>query len=172
MASPQGGASSGVQSHSLSTDKFLTVAANLLNKGFFESTRTAAKGIYRELKEGGTVKLTRVRMEDQSLIDFGLRMDYSEYRGRMSFGAFRSALGLLITNIAQALKEPDKIPLFTDEQNPRSVLFGITAVTVEGGEPSVLALAAETRAGHAAVLLKLLYLEPGQFAQGDGAPTA
>jgi hypothetical protein len=172
MAGTQEIASARGNSHSLSSDKFLTVAANLLHKGFFDSTRTAAKGIYRDLMEGRPVKLTRLKMEDDSLLEIGLSMDHSEYRGRLSFGAFRGAIGVLIANIAEAVKEPDRIRTFTEEQNPNSMLFGVTAVTAEGGEPSVLALAAETLPEDAAVMLKLLYLDPAQFAQPDVTTTA
>ena len=41
-------------SKSLPTDKFLTMAVNLLNRALLESTRTDAKKLFRQVLEGRT----------------------------------------------------------------------------------------------------------------------
>lgn len=164
MASSQGAAGSRHQDHSLSTDKFLTIAANLLYKTFFDTTRTAAKGIYRQLHEGRVLNLANVRMEDKSQVRFELRLDYSEYHGRLGFSAFRAGLGQLINNIGQTVKKPDEITTFTAEHDPRLLLFGVTGVTMEGEQPNVLALGADTSgSGDASVQLQLMYLDHKRF---------
>jgi hypothetical protein len=163
MASSQGTANAGSGGYSLSSDKFLTVAVNLLHKAFFDNTRTAAKGIFRELQEGRVVKLTNLQLEDKSTVRFDLDLDASEYRGKLGFSGFRASLGLLINNIAEAIRKQQEVKTFTHQQNPQARLFGITAVTVEGREPSVLVLGADTGGPDAVVRLNLLYLDHRQF---------
>jgi hypothetical protein len=156
-----------VQSHSLPTDKFLTLAVNLLHKVFLEATRTEAKGLYRRLSEGGEVGLTRVRMEDGAEVRFDLSLDSSLYNGRLNYGSFRAGLTLLLANIADALREKRDIRTFHAQEDPNIMIFGITAVTVEDDEPSVLVLGADARPARPAVVLQLQYLDRQQFARAD-----
>ena len=162
----------GTQTHTLPTDKFLTLSVNLLHKVFLEATRTEAKNLYRDISEGKVVPLTRVRMEDGSEVRFEVGLDHSEYRGRLNFGAFRAGLTLLVANIADALREEKPVKTFHAEHDPNVVIFGISAVTVEEGEPSVLVLGADAGSGQPSVVLQLMYLEQGQFAEQPGAAAA
>jgi hypothetical protein len=162
----------GIQTHTLPTGKFLTLSVNLLHKVFLEATRTEAKNLYREISEGKVVPLTRVRMEDGSEVRFEVGLDHSEYRGRLNFGAFRAGLTLLVANIADALREEKPVKTFHAEHDPNVVIFGISAVTVEEGEPSVLVLGADAGTGQPSVVLQLLYLERGQFDEQPGAGDA
>ncbi len=152
-----------LETKSLPTDKFLTVAVNLLNNGFLEATRTEAKRIYREIEGGKTVPLTHLEMEDKSLVRFDVALNHELYRGTLSFSSFRTGLRLLLSNAAQALKEPEKLRTFRNEQDPNSMMFGVFAVTAEANQPSVLVLGAESGRGDAAVRLQLTYLDSAQF---------
>jgi hypothetical protein len=155
--------------HTLSSEKFLTIAANLIYKGLLDSSRTDAKNLYRDLYAGKSVPLTQVRMEDESLVRFDLVLDYSEYRGTLSFGTFRTGVAVLIGHIGEALKKPESLRTFRNQQNPRAALFGVTALTVEGGETSILALGADPAAAQSTVQLQLMYLPSEQFAEGEGS---
>lgn len=159
----------GTQTHTLPTDKFLTLSVNLLHKVFLEATRTEAKNLYRDISEGKVVPLTRVRMEDGSEVRFEVGLDHSEYRGRLNFGAFRAGLTLLVANIADALREEKAVKTFHAAHDPNVVIFGITAVTVEEGEPSILVLGADAGTGQPSVVLQLMYLERRQFEEQPGA---
>jgi hypothetical protein len=99
-------------------------------------------------------------------------LDHSEYRGRLNFGAFRAGVTLLVANIADALREEKPVKTFHAEHDPNVVIFGISAVTVEEGEPSVLVLGADAGSGQPSVVLQLMYLERGQFAGQPGAGEA
>jgi hypothetical protein len=162
----------GTQTHTLPTDKFLTLSVNLLHKVFLEATRTEAKNLYREISDGKPVPLTRVRMEDGSEVRFEVALDHSEYRGRLNFGAFRAGVTLLVANIADALREEKPVRTFHAEHDPNVVIFGISAVTVEEGEASVLVLGADAGSGQPSVVLQLMYLERGQFAEQPAAGEA
>ena len=137
-----------------------------------EATRTEAKNLFRDISEGQAVPLTRVRMEDDSEVRFEVALDHSQYRGRLNFGAFRAGLTLLVANIADALREERPVKTFHAEHDANVVIFGISAVTVEEGEPSVLVLGADAGSGQPTVVLQLLYLDHAQFAEQAGTETS
>jgi len=151
-------------------EKFLIIATNLLHRQFITGGRAQAKRLYREIREGKLVALTTVQMEDDSTVHFRLSLDHSEFGGHLNFGAFRGGLGVLLGNLAGALREKRDIAVFSVGQRPESVLFGITGVTVEGDRTSVMVLGADTQGQAGVVTLRLMYLNPAQFVrQGEDA---
>lgn len=150
-------------------EKFLLIALNLLHRQFIAAPRTEAKRLYREIAEGRIIPLTRVRMEDDSTVDFRLEMDHSELESKLNFGAFRAGLSVLLTNISGALQQQRDVTVFNMQQREQSVMFGITGVTVEGETPNVLVLGADTSGPPGNVLLRLMYLDHRQFAGDRGA---
>lgn len=152
---------------SIPRDRFLLMAANLLHKAFIEASRTDAKKLFRALAEGGAVRLTRVRMEDESVLGVNLALDHSEFRGNLNFGAFRASVGTLVGNVGQALKEQRDYPMFGGDGENRQTIFGITAVTVEDRQPNVMVLGSEPVDADASVTLRLMYVDPSQFAQAS-----
>jgi hypothetical protein len=104
-------------------------------------------------------------MEDDSTSRFNLRFDHSEYRGKLNYGAFRASLATLIGNISQALQDEREINVFNANEDPNTMIFGVTAVTLEEDTPNVMVLGAElgNRAGEST--LSLSYLDPSQFVE-------
>jgi hypothetical protein len=94
-------------------------------------------------------------------------LDHSELAGHLNFGAFRGGLGVLLGNIARALQDKRDVTVFTVEQRPSAMLFGITGVTVEGDRASVMVLGAESGVEAGTITLQLMYLDPAQFASGS-----
>ena len=159
-------------SQTVSREKFLTMSVNLLYKAFLESRRTEAKQVFREMLAGKTVALTNVQMEDKSLVRFDVALDHDLYRGKLNFGSFRAGLALLVARLSDALREQRDITVFTAEHDPNVMIFGVTAVTWEEGEPSVMVLGADASSTRGTVELRLQYLDPEQFQNGeaDAAP--
>ncbi|MFT4615173.1 MAG: hypothetical protein ACI9NT_002325 [Bacteroidia bacterium] len=149
--------------HSMSQDQFLLVAVNLLHKGLVDAGRTEAKQLYRKLSEGVVVPLSRVRMEDESTAAFMVSLDHSEFRGKINYGAFRASLSTLLSNFSQALQGEKAVPVFADQGDGQSMIFGVTAVTVEQDKPNVMVLSADPATRDGATELRLMYLDPGQF---------
>ena len=111
------------------------------------------------------MRLTNVRMEDESTLGVNLALDHSEYRGKLNYGSFRASVGALIGTVGQTLKEEKAYPMFGGEGDDGKMIFGITAVTVEDEQPKVMVLGTETHGADAAVTLRLMYLDPAQFTQ-------
>ncbi len=158
------------QTQSISRDKFLIMAANLLHKVLLDIPRTEAKTLYKNISKGDVVHLATVKMEDQSTVRFRATLDHSEFTGKLNFGAFRNSLGLLIANLGQALNDEKEIPVFTEEDDPNAMIFGITAVTQEQNQANIMVLGANTGDGQAAVMLRLMYIDNSQFLEQE-APT-
>jgi hypothetical protein len=149
---------------SIPQDKFLLLAADLLHKAFVESSRAQAKRVYKELVAGGGVNLTTPQLPDTSRGAFRLSLAHSEFRGSLSFGAFRASVTELIGNIARALREERKLKVFNALNGGSAMIFGVTALTLEQGERNVMVLAADTSEEGEAMLLQLMYLDAAQFA--------
>ncbi len=149
-------------------DKFLVIAVNLLHRQFIGAGRTRAKQMYREIEQGRVMPMTAVKMEDNSTVRFRILLDHSEFKGHLNFGAFKASLTTLVGNLSRALQEKKEITVFNVEHGPSSVMFGITAVTVEDDRPNVMVLGADVEGEAAAVTLRLMYLDPAQFTRQDG----
>ena len=153
------------QTQSIPREKFLLMSANILHKAFIESARTDAKNVYKEISGGSAVHLTTVQMEDKSTVRFDLSLDQTEFKGKLNYGAFRASLATLIGNISQALGDEKEVPVFGGNGGSGSMIFGVTAVTVEQDELNVMVLAADPGGRGGATMLRLMYLDPQQFAE-------
>ncbi|MCX2972925.1 hypothetical protein EYC87_04905 [Halieaceae bacterium IMCC8485] len=160
-----------IETQSMPREQFLTIAINLLHRAFMDAKRTDAKNLFKAISEGKRVALTNLQMEDKSSVRFDLSMDHSEYAGTLNFGAFRSSLTALLSNLVDAVKEQREITTFGAEGDSANIIFGVTGVTVEKEIPSVLVLSTSTGGQEAAVMLRLMYLDYQQFLasqQSDG----
>jgi hypothetical protein len=163
------------ETQTIPREQFLTIAVNLLHRAFMEAKRTDAKNLFKAVSEGRRVALTNVQMEDQSTVRFDLSLDHSEYDGSLNYGAFRSSLAALLSNLAAAIKEQRDIPTFGAENDQTNVIFGVTGVAIERDVPSVIVLSTRSSGQEAAIHLRLLYLDYKQFMesqQGQAEDTA
>ncbi|MEQ8803713.1 hypothetical protein [Haliea sp.] len=161
------------QSQTIPRDKFLTIAVNLLYKAFLESRRAEAKNVFRDMAAGRSVHLTNVQMEDRSQVRFDVALDHTEFRGKLNFGAFRSSLAMLVAQLSDALRAEKDIKVFSDENNPDNVIFGLTAATEEDGEVNVMVLGVDSSETRGSIELRLQYLDPEQFApESEVAPAS
>ncbi|MCZ6828939.1 MAG: hypothetical protein O7F73_05025 [Gammaproteobacteria bacterium] len=155
------------QQHSLSRDKFLTVANNVIYKSLLEAQRTNAKNIYRAVNEGKRVALMNIRMDEESEARFDLTLDHSEFRGKLNFGAFRASVQALVGSVSELLQGEKKITTFTDKDSG-NVLFGVPGFTQEGEHFNALMLVVDVAVA-GTVLLRLQYMNPDQFGQTPGS---
>ena len=151
------------QTQSIPKDKFLRIAANLLHKTLLEVPRTQAKNAFKELSQGRPFHLATVKMEDESTVRFSVNLDHSEFNGKLNFGAFRTSLGLLVSNLGQILVDNKEFAVFSEEANPDVMIFGVTAVTREADNTNIMVLGADISDGQPSVLLRLLYIDDSQF---------
>lgn len=151
------------QSLSMPSHQFLVVAANLIQRCLIEPSRAEAKQRFRSLQGGQLLPLQTVEMEDKSLARFGLRLDYSEYRGKLNFSAFRDSLAALLANIGAALKAEKEPVSFRGEDERDGLIFGFTGLTMDDDKANLLVLGTAPAEGGDGTVLKLMYLDPDQF---------
>ena len=156
---------SNYQSHSLSTEKFVTVATNILHKAFVESSRTTAKNVFTAIVDGKRASLVTLKMEDDSESRFDVSLDHSEYRGKLNLGVFRSILGNMLVQIAEHVQSEKDIPVFTDE-NTGHVVFGLPGIFEHKGDVNALLLGADLNSP-GTVNLTLMFVDPEQFLRDD-----
>ena len=157
------------QTQSISRDKFLIMAANLLHKVLLDIPRTEAKTLYKNISKGDVLHLATVKMEDQSTVRFRATLDHSEFKGKFNFGAFRNSLALLVSNLGQALNEEKEVSVFSEEGDPNAMIFGITAVTQEQNQANIMVLGANTGDAQSSVMLRLMYIDNSQFLESEAA---
>ncbi len=151
------------ETKSLPPAKFLTISANLLKNALLDASRTDAKSKFRDIQAGKVIPLTYLELEDKSRVRFDLSMNHELYKGNLNFTTFRNSIALFIANAGEKLKAPEELRILQNQENPRSIVFNVFAITTENDEPSVLSLVAESSASEAAVHLQLTYLDTVQF---------
>ena len=161
-----------IESQSVPQEKFLLMSINLLHKALVEPTRTEAKKMFRALQEDRAIPLAAVQMDDKSTARFALSLDHSEFRGRLNFRSFRGSLVALIGNISTAIADQRELSVFDSQQGDKTMMFGITAATVEHGETNVMVLGAGPGGSQDVTQLHLMYLDTAQFANGKPAQQA
>jgi hypothetical protein len=149
----------------MSTDKFLTVATNILHKAFIEGSRTTAKAVFTTIFDGKRASLVTLKMDDDSESRFDITLDHSEFSGKLNFGLFKSVLSHMLVQIAEYVKSGKEIPVFTDE-NTGNVLFGLPGVFEKEGDVNALLLGADLKSP-GLVNLQLQFVDPEQFLQRD-----
>ncbi len=152
---------SSYETHTLPTEKFLTVAANILHKTFAETPRTTAKNVFTTVFGGKRASLVTLKMEDDSESRFDLSLDHSEFRGKLNFGVFKSILGHMLSQLSEYLQSGKEIPVFTDKDSG-DVLFGLPGFFENKGDVNALLLGADLNTP-GLVILKLQFVEPEQF---------
>ncbi len=159
-------------SQALPQRQFLLVAANLIHRFLLEPSRVEAKQKFRSLEGGQILGLQPVELEDKSRAQFGLAFDHSEFVGKLNFSAFRASVEILLANLVEQLKAEQELKTFGSQDAAEAMIFGVTGVTVDAGQSNVMVLASEPHARGDATILRLMYLDPQQFAaQGDQQPS-
>ena len=155
------------RTQNISQDKLLAIAANILDKAFFDTGRMQAKRRYQVIERGDRVFLITVRMDDGSELQVDARLDRTELRGKLNFSAFRDVLGQLLLAVGQHLKEPQALPVFATEDS-RRWSYLIPAVLRSAERDDVLILGLDTRRP-GRLTIELMFIDPAQFQAQDTA---
>ena len=85
------------QTIDIDTRKLFNMGANLLVAGFINQKPEAAKKLFKELKQGASVKSGQLTSEQNNMvIPVKLELDRSEYRGQFNYPNFDIALRALL----------------------------------------------------------------------------
>lgn len=157
---------------SINFPRLLDTGAGIISKLLITAPKVKAKALFKELKNGQTLNLGKLRVGDIAELQVDLALDYSEFKGPgFNFDVFRAALAMMLQRIAAKLRARDDLNL---RSNPSAVLVFLPGIVKIQEQHNVLVLALENSArGH--LTLKLMFLDPNQFNQafqgGDAAST-
>jgi hypothetical protein len=161
------------RTQSITPEKLLVIAANILHKAFYDCTRLEAKRRYQFLHDGRTIFLVKLRMDDGSELEVNLNLERSELRGKLNFSLFKQLVGQLLAAYAKTLNEKQPLNTFADDNQQRWVYL-IPALSKSSAEPAsteslnMLVLAANmSRPG--ALTLELMFIDPEQFRRDTAA---
>jgi len=155
------------RTQSMSSEKLLTIAANVLHKAFYDSTRLDAKRRYQFLHDGRTVFLIKLKVEDGSELDVNLSLDRSELRGKLNFSLFKQLVGRLLATYAQLLNEKQPLNTFSDEQQQRWVY--LIPAAFQNSEALNMMVLAANMSQPGALTLELMFIDPEQFRVKEAA---
>ncbi len=153
------------RTQSISQDQLLAIAANILDKAFFDSSRVLAKRRYRALEKGDRVFLINVAMEDRSELAVDVRLDRTELRNNLNFSSFRDVLAQVLGATSQLLKAKQPLPVFSDSDNGRWVYLIPAVYRAEAGSgerDDLLILGLDARRP-GKLTLELMFIDPAQF---------
>ena len=153
------------QTKAIDQEQFLLIAVNLLHRAFLDCSRADAKQRFRQLEEGSTLGLPTVELEDKTRARFAVGLDSSEFRGRLNFSAFRTSLESLIGNMAQQMQKEHQVSTYAAQDGRNSTIFGVTGPSMSRGVANVIVLAAEPVQDGDLMVLRLMYIDPTQFAE-------
>lgn len=149
------------QAQSITPQKLLTVATNILHKAFDDCPRLEAKRRFQAIDEGRTVYLLDVRTEDGGELRINAKLDRSEFRGKLNFSLFRQLARNLVAAQVAALQSDQPLNTFSDEHGQRWVYL-IPAACVEDQQVNMMVLAIDAGAP-GALTLELMFVDPAQF---------
>lgn len=155
------------RTQSMSSEKLLTIAANVLHKAFYDSTRLEAKRRYQFLNDGRTLFLIKLTVEDGSELDVNLSLDRSELRGKLNFSVFKQLVGRLLATYAQLLNEKQPLNTFSDEQQQRWVY--LIPAAFQSSEALNMMVLAANMSQPGALTLELMFIDPEQFRVKEAA---
>lgn len=145
----------------ISQENLLTIAANILDKAFFDSSRVLAKRRFQALERGDRVFLVNVTMESGRDMRVDARLDRSEARCHYNFSAFRDLVGGLLVGISQRLKSKQPLPVFSTGDGRRwSYLIPSVHRGPEGDDMLILALDGRSPG---TLTIELMFIDPTQF---------
>lgn len=149
------------RTQSIPQDKLLAIAANILDKAFFDTGRVQAKRRYQALEKGDRVFLINLGMEGASELQVDVRLDRAELHNKLNFSAFRDLIGQLLVAIASQLKTKRPLSVFSTQDKGRWSYL-IPAVHRGAERDDVMLLGLDAR--HPGKLtLELLFIDPAQF---------
>jgi hypothetical protein len=146
----------------LNIDQLLAMALNGLDQYFFKAHKEKARKLYKELVDGKTtdfVSITFKGAEDQP-VKLKLQLDYSEYKGHLTFHTFKLALEQMMKNIGGKLRAKKDLNIFTSEETGE-IIVHLPGLIQDRDNINVLVLGISP--SKSAAIIKLQFLDSDQF---------
>ena len=152
------------QTIDIDTRKLFNMGANLLVAGFINQKPEAAKKLFKELKQGSSVKSGQLTSEQNNMvIPVKLELDRSEYRGQFNYPNFDIALRALLQKFETEVRKDKELKDLRTLTNEASggVLFNLPSGVRIDDDLNVLMMAVEPKDD--CLIVRLMFMEQEQF---------
>ena len=144
--------------------KLFNLGANLLVAGFINQPPELAKKLFKQLKQGTSVKSGELTAgATGTKIAVKLELDRSEFQGSFNYPTFDHSVRALIQKFQTEVRkdsELKEVPTLTNESTG-GLLFNLPAGVEVDGQLNVLMLAIEPMVD--SVVVRLIYVNPDEF---------
>ena len=139
----------------------LNLAAKLLNQMFLVAPKDKAKPVFKAIKNGEQVVLGTMTIDQKLKSNLKLALDYSEFQGPgFNFDVFKAGLQAILKQVSDTFRTKAKPNILQSDEG--TVLVHLPGFVEINNQLNVLVLAFEL-ARLEAIVIKLMYLEPGQY---------
>jgi len=143
-------------------DKLLAVIHNHINDRFFEKTKHDSKRLFLAIESGKEVPFMKFGNQESGDVSCTLTLDHSQFVGRLSFSAFRSALASHLNRTASKIQNKESLNIFTNDASC-DMIFHIPGFVESGGKLNILVTGVRQKeAGN--LTIRMMFLDPAQFA--------
>lgn len=141
----------------------VSMAASILDRMFIRATKEQAKPVFKELKQGKTIALGSVTIQEKWQPKLELELDYSEFRGPgFNFDVFSLAIKAVLQHIRTKFAARAELDILNSENG--SILLHLPGVIKIGEQYNVLLIAFEM-GNNECITIKLMFVEPDQYQQ-------
>lgn len=147
--------------------ELVNLAAKLIHALFVFEPEQQARQVFKDLKNGRRINLGEFMLNEggagQRVAALHLALDRSEFRGPgFNFDVFTAAVKQVLQRIGDTLQRRGDLNVMTGENG--SVLIHLPGLVVAREQLNVLAMAFDL-ADPAAIVVRLMYLDPDQYEQ-------
>jgi hypothetical protein len=144
--------------------KLFNLGANLLVAGFKNQSPENAKKLFRELKQGASVKSGELSGETSGIkIPIKMELDRSEYKGQFNYPNFELSLNAMLQKFQTEVrkdKELKDLRTLTNEATG-GIVFNLPSGVEIQGNLNVMMLSVEPSAE--SLVIRLIYVDAAQF---------
>jgi len=143
--------------------QILNAAASILQTGFLTGPRAHARQEFKKLKQGKSIKVATLNIGQLKDAPFKLQLDYSEYKGPgFGFDSFIAALESMLRHTETALKEKKDLNMLSNQKQSEVVLTAVPGIIRREQQNNVMMMNFSFIQAPD-VILKLMFVDPGQF---------
>ncbi len=141
--------------------ELVNLAANIFDRLFIKPPKDKAKSSFKEIKQGKSLDLGSVTIQESLKSNLKLALDYTEFCGPgFNFDVFEASLKGILSQISDKFKAKADLNIMTSETG--SVLVHLPGMTQLNEQLNVMVLAFEL-GDIKTITIKLMFLEPGQY---------
>lgn len=149
------------QSIELNIIELTNIAANILDQLFIRAPKDKAKNMFKDIKQGKTVPLGKIKIQESLNPPLQLSLDYSEFRGPgFNFDAFSAALKGILSRVSEHMQAKKDFDVLSSEDG--TALIHLPGIIQIQDQYNVMLMALELGTLEK-ITLKLMFVDPSQY---------